>query len=623
MRKILSCLLATVMVLSAIPLTVSATDKVVVENSNKKLANEPSNDAVIVAPGDDLQSLINAIPEGGSGEFTVQDTQWYLEFGLRVENRDITLNLVNAQMGTYTFENGTSEPLITGTGANITLNLDENSFIETLGPTGDKGVVRIENNTEWNEETQKFAETFTLTVNGGRYECDQGENENLASIFVAVPGTKIMLTDVLGKGTVKETDKAEEVVYVPGELVINSGKFTSDVSEYIADGHYCCEYADYYGGSESYYYVREKEMTDEFSGVLTDGKVTLNYDKAVAQSDATWLLNEDFSVANPGFCLNYSKFNEDFSKVEIALNVGSINEERHTVDVVWNYDENVSEAAQEFIEKFPTDDCPWFLLTDMELVNYWAYYNPDSEIDSLANYSGELKNILGNSNFLYLIENRGGSDEPFYTTRIGSAKLMHNNIVYFASDIVGARAQHAIYVPESTGETTEELIAAAQKRIDDYIGEGIVKITYADSTVTEYYNSEIAKYDAEPSTVQTQLQEARDTLAAEKEKPEENWDYNVISDCESTIVQNESRVQELNDYKNYFVECFEDGNDYHFLTSAAGDFFFDIEVLRTGEVFKFVIIKDDTKLELPSYASVDLDTKVTVETGESAVPPDP
>ncbi|MBQ6935167.1 MAG: hypothetical protein IJN49_01335, partial [Clostridia bacterium] len=628
MRKILSCLLAVMMVLSLIPTTVFAADEQVAgEAGNDVSTTESNSDAIIVEPGDDLQSLINAIPVGGSGEFTIQDTQWYLEFGLYVENRDITLNLVNAQMGTFSFENGTAAPLILGYGANITLNLDENSRIEAQGHTGNMGVVRVDNSTDWNAETKTFPETFTLTVNGGSFNCVQVEENSEFepdSVFVAAPGTKVVLTDVYCDGDVKEIDMAGVGIDVPGELVINSGKFTNDVSEYIADGHYCCEYDDYFGGSYSYYFVREKEMTDGFSKVLTDGKIVLNYDKSITQtSDALWLPCEDFFLANEEFYMSPEGFNDDFTKVELMFNAGGTKEERHTVDVIWNYDEKVSEAAQEFIKKFPNDERPWFNLTDMELVNYWAYKDTEGvKHTSLANYSGELKAILGNTNFLYLTDVRAGDDAIFYTATLGTGKLIHNGTVYFGSNVVGARAQHAIYVPENTGDTAEELIAAAQKRIDDYIGEDIVKITYADSTVTEYYNSEIANYDERYQTAQKELEEATKRRAEEEAKPENERDEQVISDCIFKIMECEYLIESIPNDKQWFINEFNEGNDYHFLTSAAGDFFFDIEVLRTGEVFKFVIIKDDTKLTLPSYTSVDLDTKVTVETDDSDVPLD-
>ncbi len=279
----------------------------------------------------------------------------------------------------------------------------------------------------------------------------------------------------------------------------------------------------------------------------------------------------------------------------------------HIVDVVWNYDTDVLQTAQSFIEKFP-DDKPWFSVSDLELINYWAYRNPDSEIDSLANYSSELKSILGNSNFLYNVEVRGGADDIFYTERIGSAKLIHDGIVYFASTMIGARAEHAIYVPESTADTKDALIAAAQKRIDNYIGENVIKITVANETVTDYYNNTIAEFDEE-------LADAQEIFDREAAKSEEERDWDAYWDAKIIL-------EYTPEYKQYFVDSFNDGGDLQFLKKAAGDFFFNVEVIGKEESYKFIIIKDDTRLAVPSYATVDLNTNVSVTTDSSNVPLD-
>ena len=348
-------------------------------------------------------------------------------------------------------------------------------------------------------------------------------------------------------------------------------------------------------------------MTDAFSKPLTDGKIIFNYAKPSADDEAVWLISEEFCMANPDFYFDPEGFNEDFTKLELGIYYETAKEEFHIVDVVWNYDADVLQSAQSFIEKFP-EDRPWFSVSDLELVNYWVYRNPDSEVDSLANYSGELKSILGNSNFLYNVEVRGGADDVFYTERIGSAKLIHDGKVYFASNMIGARAQHAIYVPTSTANTKDALIAAAQKRIDDYIGKNVIKITAATETVTDYYNNTIADFDEE-------IANAQQVFDREAAKPEAERDWNAYWDAKNTLDYTPG-------YKQYFIDSFNDGGDLHFLKSAAGDFFFNVEVAGKEEFYKFVIIKDDTKLTVPSYATVDLNTNVSVTTDSSTVPLD-
>lgn len=599
-RKLLSFLLVVVLVLPVMPSAVFA-----------------NAETTTVSTEQDLKAAIEAIPAGGSGEITIENVYMYLNEGLYIENKDITFNLVSSALVTAPDENGGGQPVIMGFGTNITINLDDNSSIESMGHTGNMGVVRIDNSTDWNEIAQAFEKTFMLTVNGGRYTCTDtipdGYDGN-DSVFVVASGTKVVLTDVVCNGTVEEVAFEGVGITIPGELVINSGKFTNDVSEYAANGKFTCAYAENY-------YVRDKEMTDAFSKPLTDGKIIFNYAKPSADDEAVWLISEDFCIANPDFYFDPEGFKEDFTKLELGIYYGTAKEEFHIVDVVWNYDTDVLQAAQSFIEKFP-EDRPWFNVSDLELVNYWVYRNSDSEVDSLANYSGELKSILGNSNFLYTIEVRGGSDDVFYTERIGSAKLIHNGKVYFATTMIGARAEHAIYVPESTVDTKDALIAAAQKRIDDYIGKNVVKITASDETVTEYYDSELANYDEQLATAQRELAQAQATLAAEQEKDQSLWDWNVITQCQLKIMECESDIEYIPMYKQYFIDQFSEGGDLHFLKNATGDFFFNVEVLETEETYKFVIIKDDTKLTVPSYATVDLNTNVSVTTDSSTVPLD-
>lgn len=599
-RNLLSFLLVVVLVLSAMPSTVFA-----------------NAETVTVSTEQDLRDAIDAIPKGGSGEITIQNVYMYLNEGLYIEEKDVTFNLVDASLVTAKdAEYGFGQPVIFGFGTNITINLDDNSSMQSTGHTGNMGVVRIDNSTDWNETTQTFEKTFTLTVNGGQYACTEEipEDHEADFVFVAAPGTKVVLTDVVCNGAVTEIDYEGVGITVPGELNVNSGKFTNDVSEYVADGKFTCAYGENY-------YVRDKEMSDDFSKPLTDGKIIFNYAKPSAYDEAAWLIAEEFGTANPDFYFDPEGFNDDFSKLELGIYWGTSKEEFHIVDVVWNYDADILQTAQSFIEKFP-EDRPWFNVSDLELVNYWTYRNPDSEIDSLANYSGELKSILGNSNFLYTIEVRGGSDDVFYTERIGSAKLIHNGKVYFATTMIGARAEHAIYVSESTADTKDALIAAAQKRIDDYIGENVVKITAADETVTEYYEKELANYDIELAIAQRELAEAQAMLDAEMAKDPLLWDYDIISQCQFKIMECENEIQYIPQYKQGFFDIFQEGGDLHFLKDAAGDFFFNVEVIGTGETYKFVIIKDDTKLTVPSYSTVDLNTNVSVSTGSTSVPLD-
>ncbi len=114
----------------------------------------------------------------------------------------------------------------------------------------------------------------------------------------------------------------------------------------------------------------------------------------------------------------------------------------------------------------------------------------------MANSSGELKGYLNNTNFSLVADCRAGDDQPFYTERIGTARLMHNGITYYTNSWLGARAEHVVYVPDNTGDSANELIAAAEKRIGDYIGYNKISIVKGEKTLTEYKADKVSSAQA-------------------------------------------------------------------------------------------------------------------------------
>lgn len=81
LQKMLPCLLVLVMVLSAMPAMVFATV-------------EP----VTVLTEEGLIAAVEAIPEGKSGEINIENVNMSLSKDHYIENKDVTLNLVNTQL---------------------------------------------------------------------------------------------------------------------------------------------------------------------------------------------------------------------------------------------------------------------------------------------------------------------------------------------------------------------------------------------------------------------------------------------------------------------------------------------------------------------------------------------
>ena len=131
------------------------------------------------------------------------------------------------------------------------------------------------------------------------------------------------------------------------------------------------------------------------------------------------------------------------------------------VDIVYNYNNTIKEKMDHFIKKFPSNI---------------EYFNVrKNETESLDMFSGELKSYLNYKNMDFYVDNRAGENSPFYTLRLGIAVFKYDNVIYHIDDALGTQAERVIYVPSETGNTKEELMSAAQKRIDEYLGKkGVV-----------------------------------------------------------------------------------------------------------------------------------------------------
>ena len=403
--------------------------------------------------------------------------------------------------------------------------------------------------------------------------------------------------------------------------------------------------------------AESSKMSEEFSKVLTDGKLVLNYAKPTSMDDEmVWIVAENFMLNHEDCLLNPDKFTKDFSKIELTMFCFTEKEETHTVDVVWNYDEKILDGAKSIVKNFPDEWSTYISLdlSDLEFINYCVYNKPvhNNYNGALANYSSELKDSLGGSNFYFEVQLHGQGTPQFYTTNGGTARLMHNGITYYAIGGINTKANHVIYVPENTPDTKEALMAAAQNRIDSYIGKNVIKITDSQETVLDFYEKELAVHDANLAAALEKLDEIRELLSAEQGKEESLRDQNLIdyytsdiANCERIIeLINNENLKENPDYidldeengitdtaliignafndKIGFIDEFSEGGIYHILNDAARGYIFNVEVAGKEDIYKFIIIKDDTKLSVPTYATTDFKTNVSVSTDSSEVPLD-
>lgn len=606
-QKLLVLLLILAMVITAIPLTASAST------------------GTPVTSYQDIVAAIEAIPEGGSGEITIQDMYMSLAEGIYVEGKDITFNLIRSGLSTGVDQYGYGQPVIFAINSNIIINADEYSQMTTTGHTGMMGVVRVENISEWYPETETFEEEFSLTVNGGRYTSykndgshtdENGDPIDDDTVFTVAPGTKAVITDVICNGTVEAIDYAGVDINVTGDLTINRGKFTNDVSQYAADGKYS------YKAGDSYY-VADKDPSYKFQEVAPGGKLVFNQVSPVEDPDSLWLLIDRFNMDNEeaDIHLNSESFNSDYSQCILLTGWDTSKEAAYVVDVVWNYDEETVELAKTYVDKIPSD-IEYFKVQDMELINYWVNLSKNSETYAyLSDYSGELKGYLDYTNFsLVLDEARAGSDDPFVTEQLNPASLQYEDVTYHVYERIGARANHVLYVSDDTADSKDALIAAAQKRVDDYAGKGIVQITDSNQTVKEYYDSAIAKYDADIAEAEQGLALAQEAKAAEEAKDPALQDLNLLSELQFKIWDYEYTLESVPMYKAGFMEGFAEDGYYNFLNDAAADMIVNIKV--GDNTYLGILIKDSSKMITPSCKTADLNSKIEISTEDTSVPLD-
>ncbi len=372
----------------------------------------------------------------------------------------------------------------------------------------------------------------------------------------------------------------------------------------------------------------EEQMSDEFKSILTDGKFVFNYAKPKSKTD--WMAEiacASFEDMTGNFYLHDDNgvpaLSDDLTKITISRG-----EETHTVDVVWNYDETAFAFAEKISKAILESDIPTkgIYLTDLEYINYLV--NTASmpiEFDEMANYSGEFKAITGNTNFSLKMQTlAGGGNNEFSDSRFGITRLYYRDTVYCVWESeVTVRANRVIYAPSNTANTVDALVAAAQKRIDDYIGENVIKITDSGSTVAEYYENEIAVFDNQIADARRKLSEKKSALDAEQAKAPELIDYNLIAQLNVEISGFENDISWYEYQKECVVKDYNNGEykDEH-LRKAEGGYIFNLSVNGHEGEYKFVIVKDDSKLAPPTYESIDISTNVSASTDSSEVPLD-
>jgi len=250
------------------------------------------------------------------------------------------------------------------------------------------------------------------------------------------------------------------------------------------------------------YFALEKEMSKEYKEsldkILDNGYFIFPAVKPIRTIEYNFDFYTLFEAYNsdkhgieiwPAEELNLSK---DFH--HMTLKFDNIKDESHVVKYKWQTDTIPSNLKGKFdkIEKNilknnqPLDKIAqghngvYFEIADLNYINYLKNNNPYNQeivvFESVVNYSNELKEVFENSNFKYYFDFRAGNTEPFFKVAFGFMSVGYNDLIYSLNFDAGFYVKQVIYIPDDTEDTDEAYIAAAKKRITEYLGIDDIKI---------------------------------------------------------------------------------------------------------------------------------------------------
>lgn len=320
------------------------------------------------------------------------------------------------------------------------------------------------------------------------------------------------------------------------------------------------------------------------------------------------------------YCVEEGSWSEDFSSAKI---INKETGEGLRVDIVYKYDGDVKAVTDKIVSKLPKDlSCVY--QEDMELLNFWM----DSYV---AGYTGNIEKAKSIRNYNYIselqssypidydwkFEWRAGLQYFWEFYGGGYAVMTVDGTAYHMIDDFGIMQRSIIYLPSDVGDTPEELAAAAQKKIDEYVNQDVVKMQIEYLGDRDEYSERA--YDHILDVRDSWIEEYKQELA---EAIEQN-DEEEISSCEGWIRFFESQ-------KADFIKAYNDPeSDYYFLHNAEGGYWFRVTVFDEKNPEKkdvlrgdFIVIKDSERAKVPDYQTSDLVNDVSVSTANPSVPRD-
>ena len=558
----LACLLAVAMLLSLVPMTAFATGDTVT----------------------DEDGLRAAIVEGG--EITI-GANFAISDAIAID-KDVVINLNGYQIDLPAGMGYSAEAAFVVSGADVVVNDGRLSY------AGSGSLFKL---------VAVADETTSVTVNDTSCTAHDNWNEGVqvypVSLFaVSAPaGTVKPSISLCGGAYTSTMFDSEKGWGVPsGKLIsgdaadfkIYGGSFYIDPQEYIVDGAVSFEQT---WGGEWQVLSEDAQMSDEFRSLLNeDGVCVVNRYEPKTEDDLWYLLDALMmhywsQEEGPYPDFHISTYDADDKTVFVSLmDDYGYPTETHKVPLAFSYDSALKTEVDKLIAELPDKvETPegfklyYFAVNDLELINYWLTCSEEVDnINLLINYSGEFKKFIGYKNFR--LDARMGDGSMLFTATAGIAEFTYNGTVYGSKEF-GARAEHILYVADDA----TDVVAAAQARVDAYLGEGKVILqncgTVLEALEHMHYENDWEWHEQNPNGT-------FDEYKAEGNCPQIN-DITVETGAEGVLADDICVKTEIN-----------------------------------GMLYYMVIKKDSDKIVTPIYQNVDVDTAIAVKTENTAVPLD-
>ena len=250
--------------------------------------------------------------------------------------------------------------------------------------------------------------------------------------------------------------------------------------------------------------------SDVFKKITTNGTWKIEAFKPTTPEDSEFLLSaiigdilEGTGYEGTGYC-DFEEFNPNEATICISGKNGGFYEE-HKVKVEYiEPDKNtlaIVNATLDKMKKFESNEDMTmenaYRLDDLYLINYLVSNASSKKIngEEALNFAKDLIAATNGVNISFKLDARAGSGygEGIEKFDMGQAIVYYNGVAYTSTNAALATV-NLLYIPSDTKDTDEAYIAAAQKRINDYLGSNNgITITVGDTLESIEYTEDWAK----------------------------------------------------------------------------------------------------------------------------------